>query len=217
MSLFGEWFAAVWRALSSGRASSGATENTQDFSTAPQTQGLQAMSELVNKPRVSCDVEPEDFEPSFEGFEKYIEAIGARRVSAKELLTPHNRAVADDLGYQWLLPSRSSWAHLVPLIDIFEIIRDAVDAPIVVRNWWRPADYNAKVGGAKASDHITAHAFDCDFKTHDQRREAERIVVEMQQKRPDLALSLGLGGYTIHLGACSPKGKRTWKYDSYVP
>lgn len=217
MSLFGEWFAAVWRALSSGRVSSGATPSSPVFSTAPQVTEAQPVSDLIDKPRVECDVDPEDYEPTFDGFSSYIEAIGARRVSAKELLTPHNRSVADDLGYEWLLPERVMWANLVPLIDIFEIIRDAVDAPITVRNWWRPADYNERVGGAKASDHITAHAFDCDFKTHDQRRVAERIVVEMQQKRSDLALSLGLGGYTIHLGACSPKGKRTWKYDSYVP
>ena len=145
-----------------------------DPSVEPQKPEGQPVSDLIDKPRVSCDVDPENFEPSFEGFEKYIEAIGARRVSAKELLTPHNRGVADDLGYYWLLPDRATWANLVPLIDIFEIIRDAVDAPIVVRNWWRPADYNAKVGGAPGSDHITGHAFDCDFKTHDQRRVAER-------------------------------------------
>ena len=175
------------------------------------------MSNLNDKPRASCDVDAQNFENTFEGFEKYIEEIGARRVSAKELLTPHNREVATDLGYEWLLPERNLWINLVPLIDIFEIIRDAVDAPITVRNWWRPADYNDRVGGAKASDHITAHSFDCDFRTHDHRRVAEKIVKEMQDKRRDLQISLGLGGYTIHIGALSPKGKRSWTYDSYVP
>ena len=216
MSLFGEWFAAVWRVLLSGRVSSGATESLRVFSTERLEPGA-TVSDVNDIPRVSCDIDPMNYEPTFDGFSSYIKAIGARRVSAKELLMPHNRAVADDLGYQWLLPDRDFWGRLVPLIDIFEIIRDAVDAPIVVRNWWRPADYNAEVGGAKASDHITAHAFDCDFKTHDQRRIAERIVVGMQKRRDDLQLSLGLGGYTIHLGAMSPKGCRTWKYDSYVP
>ena len=217
MSLLGDLLEAVWRVLSPRKTPGDTMPSPSDPSVEPQKPEEQPVSDLIDKPRVSCDVDPENFEPSFEGFEKYIEAIGARRVSAKELLTPHNRSVADDLGYYWLLPDRATWANLVPLIDIFEIIRDAVDAPIVVRNWWRPADYNERVGGAKASDHITGHAFDCDFKTHDQRRVAERIVVEMQRKRPDLALSLGLGGYTIHLGACSKRGKRTWKYDSYVP
>ena len=216
MSLFGELFAAVWRALSFGRVSSGATGSSPGFSTEhPSPEAT--VSDVNDIPRASCDVDPMDYEPTFDGFSAYIEAIGARRVSAKELLTPHNRSVAEDLGYQWLLPERAMWANLVPLIDIFEIIRDAVDAPIVVRNWWRPADYNARVGGAPASDHITANAFDCDFKTYDQRRVAERVVVGMQKRRDDLQISLGLGGYTIHLGAMSPKGRRTWKYDSYVP
>lgn len=164
-----------------------------------------------------ANVSPHDFDPDFDGFSAYIEAIGAKRVSAKELLDPHKRDVADELGYEWLLPDRDMWSNLVPLIELFEQVRDLVGAPIVVRNWWRPADYNARVGGAPASDHITGHAFDLDFKTGDHRRVAEKFLKKIQSDRDDLQLSLGLGDKTIHLGAQSPKGRRTWKYDSYKP
>jgi hypothetical protein len=170
----------------------------------------------TQQPRATASVDPMSYPATADGFGQYIQALGARHVSSSELLTPHNRAVATALGYQWLLPERSTWANLVPLIDMFEMIRAAVGAPIKVRNWWRPADYNARVGGAKASDHITGHAFDCDFRSRDHRRIAERLLVDLQKNRRDLAISLGLGDLTIHIGAKSPKGKRTWRYDSYV-
>lgn len=208
MSFFGEWLSGLLSALLSGKDSSGSSESTPvSLPTKPE----RTMSSV----RATADVDPLDYEESFDGFKQYIKAIGAERVTAEELLKPHNRSVADDLGYQWLLPKREMWKHLVPLIDMFELVRDAVDAPIYVRNWWRPGDYNAQVGGAAGSDHITAHAFDCDFQTSDHRRIAEKILEDLQDDRRDLQISLGLGDKTIHIGAMSPRGRRTWKYSSY--
>jgi hypothetical protein len=54
-----------------------------------------------------------------------------------------------------------------------------------------------------------------DFKTHDDRRHVERVL-EGLYKDPELDMSLGLGGYTIHMGLCSERGNRRWYYDSYV-
>jgi len=166
---------------------------------------------------ISLPVDLKDFDETFEGFEKYIAEIGAKRVSARELLTPNHEAIAKSLGYTWFLPPKADWANLVPLIALFEHIRDVTKHPIRVRNWWRPADYNAKVGGASKSDHITAHAFDCDFNSADLRRVAESELVKIQRQRADLKVSLGLGNRTIHIGALSPAGRRTWKYNDYQP
>jgi hypothetical protein len=159
--------------------------------------------------------DPMAYEETFEGFAEYLTAIGAKHVSAKELLSPHKPKVAEKLGYEWLLPPREMWSNLEPLIEVFEQMRALVNEPIAVRNWWRPADYNAEVGGAKRSDHISGHAFDCDFKSRDSRAKAEELVERLQDERDDLQLSLGFGAKTIHLGAKSPKGRRTWYYDSY--
>lgn len=164
---------------------------------------------------MSMCADPMAYEESFEGFESYLKDIGAKNVTAKELLSPHKPKVAEELGYEWLMPPRETWSNLAPLIDIFEQMRALVNEPIAVRNWWRPADYNERVGGAKKSDHISGHAFDCDFKSEKSRAKAEKLVEGLQDEREDLQLSLGFGAKTIHLGAKSPKGRRTWYYDSY--
>ena len=113
-------------------------------------------------------VDPMNFEMTMEGYQEYLDAMGIKFVSAKEMCTPHNASVASELGYNAFVPQRDWWARGGALAALFDHLRADLGKPIVVRNWWRPEDYNKKVGGAKASDHIGAYAFDMDFKSHEQ-------------------------------------------------
>jgi hypothetical protein len=160
-------------------------------------------------------VDPMNFEMTMEGYQEYLDAMGIKYVSAKEMCTPHNASVASELGYDAFVPQRDWWARGGALAALFDYLREDLGRGIVVRNWWRPEEYNAKVGGAKASDHIGAYAFDMDFKSHDDRRHVEALLERLYDDL-ELQMSLGLGGYSIHLGLCSERGNRRWYYDSYV-
>ena len=61
--------------------------------------------------KVSSNIDLNDFPETFEGFELYIKEIGAKRVSAKELLTPNHEDIAKSLGYTWFLPAKDSWGQ----------------------------------------------------------------------------------------------------------
>ena len=159
-------------------------------------------------------VDPENFDQTIEGFQEYLNETGIKFVSAKEMCTPHHPQIASDLGYAAFVPEKGWWVRGAALAALFDHLRAKLGKPITVRNWWRPAEYNAKVGGAKGSDHVGAYAFDMDFKTKKDRQQVEEVL-EGFYKDPDLQMSLGLGGYTIHLGLCSEKGNRRWYYDSY--
>ena len=160
-------------------------------------------------------VDPRDHEQTIEGFQSYLDETGISYVSAKEMCTPHNPVAASESGYETFVPQHDWWERGAALASFFDYLREDLGKPIVVRNWWRPENYNAKVGGAKSSDHIGAYAFDMDFKTYDDRRHVEALL-ESFYKDPELEVSLGLGGYSIHLGLRSEGGNRRWHYDSYV-
>ena len=159
-------------------------------------------------------VDPKAFDQTIEGYQDYLNEMGIKYVSAKEMCTPHHTQIASDLGYDAFVPKKEWWDRGGALAALFDHLRAELGKPITVRNWWRPAEYNAKVGGTKASDHIGAYAFDMDFKTKKDRQQVEKLLEDLY-KDPDLQMSLGLGGYTIHLGLQSEKGNRRWYYDSY--
>ncbi len=56
----------------------------------------------------------------------------------------------------------------------------------IIRNWWRPAAYNADptVGGAKNGDHPTANAVDLDYASPASRAKAERFLRSIEAKDP---------------------------------
>lgn len=159
-------------------------------------------------------VDPQDYELTMDGYQAYLSATGISYVSAKEMCTPHHLDIASELGYEAFVPKHEWWDRGAALASLFDYLRKDLGKPIVVRNWWRPEDYNEKVGGAKASDHIGAYAFDMDFKTQDDRRHVEALLEGLYNDL-ELKMSLGLGGYTIHLGLLSERGNRRWYYDSY--
>lgn len=151
---------------------------------------------------------------SVDGFYAFFNSLGIRYFSAAEAITPHSLTLAHALGYTHLLPPASHWARGAALFAMADNVRHVVGVPVAMRNWYRPNDYNARVGGSAESDHLTSHAVDLDFASRRDRAIAEAYV--MQWYRVDFAnMSLGVGGASIHLGLWSPKGKRDWRYASY--
>jgi hypothetical protein len=159
-------------------------------------------------------VEATKYPKTMEGFQTYLDDMGIIYVSAREMCTPNHVSKAAEMGYDAFIPEHGWWERGGALASLFDSCRSLLGKPITVRNWWRPADYNAEVGGAPGSDHIAAYAFDMDFKSEDDRRTVEKYLKTMYRDE-DLGMSLGLGGYTIHLGLLSERGNRTWYYDSY--
>jgi hypothetical protein len=191
-----------------------AAEESDDMAKTDRFKEMNDFERIVDRFKKAV-VDPREYEQTIEGFQSYLDATGISYVSAKEMCTPHNLSVASELGYEEFVPQYDWWDRGAALAAFFEHLREDLGKPIVVRNWWRPEDYNAKVGGAKSSDHIGAYAFDMDFKTHDDRRHVEAML-ESFYKDLELEMSLGLGGYSIHLGLRSERGNRRWHYDSYV-
>ena len=160
-------------------------------------------------------IDPKKYSHTLEGFQEYLTASNVQSFTAKEMLIPHRLKTAKALGYKILLPKHEWWARGVALAKIADRLRVEVDSPMRMRNWWRPANYNAKVGGARSSDHILALGVDLDYKSGNKRRIAERYLKNVKKKNPWLKMSLGLGGRTTHVGILTSKGERTWHYSSY--
>ncbi|WP_372366053.1 D-Ala-D-Ala carboxypeptidase family metallohydrolase [Candidatus Uabimicrobium sp. HlEnr_7] len=160
-------------------------------------------------------VKPTMFPKTVDGFQMYLDAVGVRYFSAKEMTRPNHPDIARQCGFNNLLPSHGDWAKGAALALLADKLRALVNEPVKMRNWWRPSCYNEKVGGAKGSDHVQAFAVDLDFRSAKSRAKAQGYLCANYWSS-DLQLSIGLGGVTIHLGILSPKGKRNWKYKSYT-
>ncbi len=59
-----------------------------------------------------------------------------------------------------LYPDAWVQSRLVPLCQTLEVIRAAIDKPIVIISGYRSPEHNAKVRGAKASQHMEGRAAD---------------------------------------------------------
>ncbi|KAA3642024.1 MAG: hypothetical protein DWQ07_25860 [Chloroflexi bacterium] len=164
-------------------------------------------------------IDPAMFPMTMEGFQEYLEFHGIMNFSAREFLEPHHKNVATNLGYSIFLPPHHMWSRGAALGMLAQQIRNMLDNPVIMRNWWRPKAYNDsnKVGGKPESEHIRAYAMDLDFGTSDDRRNAEAILKQLVADESWLQISLGLGDKTIHVGLLSPKGHRIWHYNDYVP
>lgn len=155
------------------------------------------------------------FPKTIAGFQMYLDAVGVRYFSAREMTTPNHPDKAKQCGFDHFLPPHEDWAKGAALALLADKLRALVNEPVKMRNWWRPSCYNSKVGGAAGSDHVQAFAVDLDFRSAQSRAKAQGYLCKNYWSS-DLQLSIGLGGVTIHLGILSPKGKRSWKYSSYT-
>ncbi len=177
------------------------------------------------------DADPFNYPETRTGFQEYLDAVGVTFFSAAEYIAPNNVSVAASCGYSELLPPRTMWRRAGALGLLADELRTVVGESVTLRNWWRPACYNAGVGGAAGGDHPDADALDLDFQSARSRADAQRYLctnywapdyVPASDIAPganvsrQLNLSVGLGGVSIHLGLLSDNGRRFWKYGSYV-
>jgi hypothetical protein len=165
----------------------------------------------------TAGVDPSTYPMTMDGFQEYLDALGVDHFSAREMLTPHHENTAKKLGYTLFLPPHRWWRRGGAHALLANELRKLVGEPVVMRNWWRPADYNAAVDGAAGSDHVFAHAVDLDYRSADSRRKAEKRLRELYNDEDWLQVSLGLGGQTTHAGLLSPGRRREWTYSSYTP
>lgn len=176
------------------------------------------------------DVDPMGFPETQDGFQAYLDGVGVTHFAAWEYVVPNNQTVADRCGFTILLPDRSMWRRAAALGLLADELRELVDEPVTLRNWWRPPCYNQGVGGAANGDHPDGDALDLDFRSERSRADAQRHLCDAYWRRdivdagdiapgsnldPRLNMSIGLGGATIHLGLLSRNGRRYWKYSSY--
>jgi hypothetical protein len=159
------------------------------------------------------------FPNTLDGFQDYLAASGIRSVTAAELTQPNHPGVAVRLGFHDFLPPQSWWQRGAALGLLIQQLRTVVHEPLYVRNWWRPAAYNADpaVGGARNGDHPTANAVDLDYASRAGRMRAERWLRALDRNARWLQLSLGLGDRTTHVGIGSAKGRREWHYAGWRP
>jgi hypothetical protein len=171
-----------------------------------------------------------DFVDDIDGLQLYLDEVGVQHVTAPDLVEPYNEDAAAMCGFDLLLPPQSEWEKAAALSLFTDVLTELVGEPIFMRNWWRPDCYNEAVGGAPGGDHPDADAVDLDFSSPTTRAIAQQFLCETYWNAdivtpdqilpgsdldPRLAMSVGLGGVTIHLGVLSAGGRRFWYYDSY--
>lgn len=163
--------------------------------------------------------DPGAFPETVGGFQQYLSASGVRAVTAAELTRPNHPDIAARLGFAVFLPPKSWWPRGAALAMLAQRIRETAGGPVWIRNWWRPAAYNADpgVGGAKQGDHPTANALDLDYGTAGSRMQAELFLRRLAQQNPWMQLSFGFGAQTTHVGLASPRGHREWHYAGWKP
>jgi len=154
------------------------------------------------------------FPETKQGFQQFLTATGIRFTKADELTRPNHPDIAARHGYADLTPPKDLWERSAALAAIFDHLRSMVGAPVTIRNSWRPAPYNAAVGGSPRSDHVGNQAFDIDFRTADEGRIAICEVLRIQRDYPWMEMSLGISDHhkTIHYGVLSEPGRRGWRY-----
>lgn len=161
------------------------------------------------------DLDPFCYGPSSpESLQQFIEDQGIEWFSAKEVYTPHRKALAKKLGFKNLLPPLEYYVRLACLLHLADGCRQFARSRIYLRNYWRPEPYNTAVKGSKGSDHVEGFAVDLDYATAGAcKRAIDNVLMPLYNSSVHLGLSLGLGKRTTHVGIGSPAGHRIWYYD----
>ena len=70
--------------------------------------------------------------------------------------------------------------YMVELAEALQVIRDEIDMPIKINSAYRPARYNASIGGAKHSLHLLCKASDLitDLKPKELKKVIEKLIKE---------------------------------------
>ena len=98
--------------------------------------------------------------------------------------------------------------NLIDLAKNLQVLRDEVKKPIKITSGYRPAELNAKVGGATKSRHITGQAADFKIEGYTPKQVAaiiEKLIAEGKMKQG------GLGTYStwVHYDVRGTKARWT--------
>lgn len=134
----------------------------------------------------------EDLAPFLDELDVYLLGWGMSHFNAWELVRlPKTTPVVG------AIPPRVLWPNMGRLLrDVVEPARAALGIPFTVRGY-RPADYNASVGGAKRSGHVDFSALDiyCD----DPRALALWLARHWDAHGKRLGIGLGVYGGHLHV------------------
>ena len=184
---------------------------TNPLATPSELETAWAVERLGGKP-----VDPRGYPQTVEGFQQFLDAVGVNRQwsSAYEMTRPNHPKIAATFGFSTFLPVKEKWLKGAALALAQNKLRQVVNAPIVINNWWRPPGYNEAVGGKARGDHPDADAFDLNFKTGaDHRIAHDWVMANWYTAEPRLAISLGAypsSPTVMHLGIQSRNGRRKW-------
>ena len=157
-------------------------------------------------------------------FGAYLKACGVRHFSALEVSTPSksSQAVAANTGSaksmyrgQFVLVTPVLlWPMMAAVALLADEIREALDAPITLRNGLRPWWINQQVAPSGiGSDHPMTAAVDLDLSSSGDVDAAHEKASALYRKHgDDLEISIGQGKTVIHIGIHSPGGHRRWTY-----
>lgn len=154
-------------------------------------------------------VNPVAYDVTVEGFQSYLDDLGVDHFTAAEVVTPHQKPVAEELGYETLMPARQWWTRAAAHVLLADELRSAAGEPAWMRNYWRPPEYNDRVEGANRSDHILGLAVDLDFETTEGKEIAQRRVETIRMEHNRLRVRYVTyedSPLTIHASVLSPKG-----------
>lgn len=146
---------------------------------------------------------------------EWVAGLQLAHFSLDEIQRPNHPDVARRLGFAMFAIPTVYRKRAAVVLHVADLIRVATRRPIRMRNAYRPPPYNAAVGGARGSDHVTAQGVDLDFQDAEHREQAECFLRGLDAMVPDLELSIGCGRETLHVGAMTVRGRREWYYPGY--
>ena len=164
------------------------------------------------------------------GIQAFIRLVYGRRrsrSSVKELTTLANPKAAEETGWEdGAIVPPCFYPRLAVCLWIYDDICDLTDGGVRIGNYWRPANYNALVGGSDRSAHIEGCAMDLDFESRRDVNTGLRYLesIYLSPWPLNLGMGIGKGGRRIHFDVFSStaldrieRGKRPtrwWKYKS---
>lgn len=90
------------------------------------------------------------------------------------------------------------------LVKVLEDVREHFDAPVIITSGYRTPEYNAKIGGAKNSQHTKGTAADIKVKGIP----ADKVQQYLKHKYPD---KYGIGSYWTFTHIDTRKERARWK------
>lgn len=144
---------------------------------------------------VSTDVASGD-----EAFSAFIQSQGLKYFKPYEFLVlGHQNQNADSPAYNLnRKPSPDLWENIVPTAKVLDRLRELMGAPIATLSAYRTPEYNAAIGGARSSQHMTFRAVDFIVKSNSGPAD---WASALRQLRSEGLFKGGIGTYSgfVHL------------------